>query len=503
MTSIKTATFLLITFSILSKILGVLREVIIAYLFGTSANLDAYIISMTIPNNIMHLIISSTFLVPFISIFSKHLANNNELQAWRFASNIINMCVILFCLFIIPITILSAPYIVKLFAPGFKQETYNLAVSLTRIMLPSMIFFSLVTIVQGVLNSYQYFTTPGLKSIVLNLTMITTMILGYRFIGIYSLAIGFLLSSIFQILVQLPALLKRMKRYFFNISFDEDFINFFNFFLPLVIITGINELNILVDKMIASMLSEGSISALNYSSNLMQASENIFGVSLATVLFPKLTTLKHKGNLEEFENILSKGLTILFFSTLPITFLYVFFGEPIIKLVFQRGAFNSSSTLITNKALFYYSFAAFFMSANYVLLRALYALEKVKVVVVVASMSLLINLILNILLSKFIGIGGITLATSISTGVLFLSAFSVITNQIEIRNFNKMIKNFLRIFSTQCISFFIGWLVYLILKINFIFAIFISFIVFVFLSSIFKIEEYFWIKNFLVSKFKV
>jgi len=502
MTSIKTATFLLVAFSVLSKILGIAREIIIAYLFGTSSNLDAYIISMTMPNNIMHLIVGSTFLIPFISVFSKHLANNDEIRAWKFASNVINICAILFGLFIIPITILFAPYIVKLFAPGFKQETYNLAVSLTRIMLPSMIFFSLATVTQGILNSYQYFTTPGLKSIILNLTMITTMILGYRFIGIYSLAIGFLLSSIFQLLIQLPALFQRMKEYFLNISFDEDFINFVNFFLPLIIITGINELNILVDRMIASMLSEGSVSALNYSSNLMQASENIFGVSLATVLFPKLTTFKHKGNLDEFKNILSKGITILFFSTLPITFLYIFFGEPIIKLVFQRGAFDSSSTLITNKALFYYSFAAFFMSANYVLLRALYALEKIKVVVVVTSVSLIINFFLNILLSKFMGIGGITLATSISTGILFLSAFNIILKQIGMKNLNKIIPKFGEIFLIQFFSFFIGWLVYMILKINFIPAIFISFIIFIILSSAFKIEEYFWIKDFLFSKFK-
>jgi putative peptidoglycan lipid II flippase len=480
MISIKTATFLLVAFSVLSKILGIAREIIIAYLFGTSSNLDAYIISMTIPNNIMHLIVSSTFLIPFISVFSKHLANNNEIKAWKFTSNVINMCAILFGLFI-PITILFAPYIVKLFAPGFKQETYNLAVSLTRIMLPSMIFFSLATVTQGILNSYQYFTTPGLKSIVLNLTMITTMILGYRFIGIYSLAIGFLLSSIFQLLIQLPALFKRMKKYFLNISFDEDFINFVNFFLPLIIITGINELNILVD---------------------MQSSENIFGVSLATVLFPKLTTFKHKGNLDEFENILSKGITILFFSTLPITFLYIFFGGAIIRLVFQRGAFDTSSTLITNRALFYYSFAAFFMSANYVLLRALYALEKIKVVVVITSVSLIINFLLNILLSKFMGIGGITLATSISTGILFLSAFNIVLKQIGMKNLNKIIPKFGEIFLIQFFSFFVGWLVYMILKINFISAIFISFIIFIILSSAFKIEEYFWIKDFLFSKFR-
>ena len=506
MTSLKTATIFLIFFSILSKILGTAREILIAYLFGTSSKLDALLIGMTIPNNIMHLIVGSTFLVAFIPVFNKCIVKNDEQKAWQFASNIINMCVIIFGIILVPVSILFAPFIVKLFAPGFSQSTYELAVSLTRIMLPSMLFFSLTTVFQGILNSYEHFTTPGLKATVLNLTMIIVMIVSFRFIGIYSLAIGFLLASIFQLLVQVPPLLSKIKNYFFSIDFsDENFKNFIGLFIPLTIVMGINQLNILVDRMIASTLPEGSISALTYSSHLMQASENVFGVSLATVLFPRLTATSYKGEWSEFENVLSKGLTVLFFSTLPVTFAFIFFGKPIITLLFQRGSFNSTSTNITNFALFYYSFAAFFMSANYVLLRAIYALEKIKIAVVISSFSLMLNIILNIILSKLIGIGGITLATSVSTGFLFFTAINIITKQVQIKNFNRMTSKFLLIFTVQFISFLVGWIIYKFLKyhyiVNFGISIFTSFVMIILFSHLLKIEEYLLVKETLFSKF--
>ncbi len=505
MTSLKTATFFLIVFAILSKILGILREILIAYFFGTSSQLDALLIGMTIPNNIMHLIVGSTFLVAFIPVFSKSLAKNDEKQAWQFASSIINLCVVIFGAVLVPVSIFASTFLVKLFAPGFSENTYKLAVSLTRIMLPSMLFFSLTTIAQGILNSYEHFTTPGLKATVLNLTMIFVMLVGYKFMGIYSLAFGFLLASISQLLIQVPQLLSKIKNYIVSLNFSEhNFKNFVNLFLPLSIVMGINELNILVDRIIASTLPEGSISALTYSSHLIQATENIFGVSFATVLFPRLTFTSYKGDWTQFESLLSKGLKILFFSTLPITFAFIFFGKPIIMTLFQRGSFNQNSTLITNSALFYYAFAAFFMSANYVLLRALYALEKVKITVVISSVSLILNIILNIILSKIMGIGGITLATSITTGVLFFLAIKTIAKQVEIKDFVQINRRFVVIFLVQFVSFIIGWILYNNLKysylINFLISISVTFVVLSVISKVLKIEEYNWILETVVSK---
>ncbi|MFN3966285.1 MAG: murein biosynthesis integral membrane protein MurJ [Endomicrobiia bacterium] len=506
MTSLKTATIFLIFFAILSKILGIAREIITAYLFGTTSSLDAYLIGATIPNFIMHLIVGSTFLVAFIPVFNKSIAKNEEEQAWRFASNIINLSIIIFGIILTPITILLAPLIVKLFAPGFSESTFNLSVSLTRVMLPSMVFFVLTTISQGILNSYEHFTTPGLKSTTLNLTIVLVMILGYKTFGIYSLAVGFLFASILQLLVQLPALIPRIKNYFFSIDFsDRNLQNFIGLFLPLTLVMGINQLNILVDRMIASTLSEGSISALNYSSHLMQTSENIFGVSLATVIFPRLTSTSYKGDWSQFENLLSKCLNVLFYSTLPVTFGFIFFGKPIITILFQRGFFDTASTNITNYALFYYSFAAFFMSANYVLIRTLYALEKIKITVVISSISLILNIILNILLSRLIGIGGITLATTISSGVLFLMAINIITKHIQIKDFEKICRKFFLIFIIELVSFFIGWVIYSSLKysyiLNFVISISISFLIMVLFSEMFRIEEYLLVKEIFVSKF--
>lgn len=502
-TSLKKSVFILVILSGFSKILGIAREVLLAYFYGTTKELDAYIVAMTIPNNIMHFIVSSAFIVGFVFIYTKLLAENKEEEAWKFASNIFNFFILLF-LFLTPVSMLLSPQIVKIFAPGFSKEIFALTVKLTNIMLPSMLFFVFATLTQGVLNSYESFTIPGLKPIIFNLSIIIPMILTTKYIGIYSIAIGFLLASVFQVLVLVKPTFSKIKKYFFILNLkDENFRYFLITCFPLIVIMNANQLNVIADRMIASFLPSGSISALNYSYHIIEAIENVIGVSLATVLFPRLNYLACKDNFEEMKKIINKGITILFYASFMITFIFVFYDRSILRILFLRGSFDEFSLKITHRALFYYSFSIFFISANYVLFRVLYVLRKISTAMKIIVFCVLVNIILNIILSKFLGVGGITLATTISSLLLFLLSTRSIISELNIRPFLLSPKLIL-ILIIQFLSFLVGWWLFSRLSnryfVNLFCGLAVSICLIILLSEVFQIEEYKYLRDIIIDK---
>jgi len=495
MSGLKKASLILILFAIISKSLGILREVLIAYYFGTSRELDAYIIGMNIPLLVMNLIAGEALVASFIPIFSSFLAKGEERKASEFGSTIINLTSLIF-LAITCISFIFAPFLVKITAPGFSPDIYQLAIKLTRIMLFSMIFFSLSSIFRSILNSYQSFTLPGLQQTALNLSIILIIIIGVPFLGVYALAWGFLLGSIIQLLIQIPSAAKKIRYGFFLSKTD----GFFSSFLPLLLLAPIGQLNIMVTKIIASMLGEGNISALGYSEKMMEIANNLLAVPISTVIFPYLATSFHKQDLEGFAKHLKKGMNILFFATLPITLFFLFFSHPIIEVLFKRGLFLERSVKLTSCALFYYAFTGLFGSLNYLLVHAFYSLRRIGVIVGLMCISFVANILLAIVLSKLIGIGGITLAMSISSCLLFFLLFFFLSKEIDFQ-----IKDWLSKISLICIIqimvFFFGFLFYSYLPFVEILRLILASLSILasisFLSWAFKIEEFIWLTNLI------
>ncbi|MCX7956693.1 MAG: murein biosynthesis integral membrane protein MurJ [Endomicrobia bacterium] len=501
--SLKKSAFILASLAALSKILGILREILFAYFYGTTKELDAYIVAMTIPNNIMHFIVSSTFVVAFVFVYTRFLAENKEDEAQKFSCNVLNFFVLVFTVIVV-FSIFFAKYIVKIFAPGFPSDIFNVTVKLTIIMLPSIIFFVTVAVLEGILNSYENFTIIGLKPIILNLSIIASMVLMTKYIGIYSCALGFLFASIFQLVVLTTPVVSKFRKYYFVLDFkNESLKRFIKNFLPLSIAVNISQLNILIDRMIASFLPSGSISALSYSYHMMEAVQSIIGASLATVIFPRINYLSYKGDFVEVKQIISKALSILFYVGLFFTFMFVFLGQPIIKILFQRGAFSNLSLEITNQALFYYAFSIFFVSANYILVRILYALQKIKNLLLITVFSVLLNAILNVILSKFLGIGGITLATTIASAMFFVLSLHIVFKELNIQAFI-LDKNSLLFAAIYLVSFLIGRNLYTKLQLGYIisfsFSLIFSLVLIIFLSEIFHIKEYKYLKGIILRK---
>jgi putative peptidoglycan lipid II flippase len=359
-------------------------------------------------------------------------------------------------------------------------------------MLFSMIFFSLSSICRSILNSYQSFTLPGLQQTVLNLSIILMIIIGVPFFGVYALAWGFLFGSIIQLLIQIPSVAKRI-RYGFSLSKTS---GFFSAFLPLLLVVPIGQLNIMVTKIIASMLGEGNVSALGYSEKMMEIANNLLAVPISTVIFPYLSVSFHKQDLEGFAHHLKKGMNILFFATFPITLFFLFFSQPLIEILFKRGLFSERSVELTSTALFYYAFAGLFGSINYLLVYAFYSLRKIRVIVGLMSISFVANILLAILLSKLIGIGGITLSMSISSCLLFFLLLFFLSKEIGFQIKDWLLKMALRCIMQIVVFCFIFWF-YTWLPLGQVLRLVVASISILIsislLSWAFKIEEFIWL----------
>lgn len=417
MAGLKKASAILIGLALISKFLGLAREVLIAYFFGTSGELDAYIVGMTWPLLILMFFAGGAFTGAFIPVFTGHLARNEQEQAQRFSGNMLSLLSLLF-LALTVIAELAAPQLVSLMAPGMAGSSSALAVKLTRIMMFSLIFFFLATYIQSVLNSFNHFTLPGFRQTIFNIAIIVAALIS-KYAGIESLAYGFLAGSALSVIIQLPALKGKAWTLRPVLDFSDPALkSFFTLMLPLMGVVFLVELNILIDRAVASYLGEGNIAALGYAERLMDISRSVLGVSVATVVFPKLSTDHALGTTKEFSQTLDKAIRILFFTCWPITLGFLFFSTPAVSLLFERGVFGTASVDLTATAIFYYSFAAFFISINYVLMRAFHAQKRVMLTLAVSAGALILNVELNLILSTYLGLGGVTLATSISSGLI-------------------------------------------------------------------------------------
>ncbi|MFC1566305.1 murein biosynthesis integral membrane protein MurJ [bacterium] len=418
--SLKKSGLILILIAMFSKFLGLSREILIAYNYGTNADYDVYVFSTTIALNLAHFLLGGAFAAAFIPIYSELISVQKEHERKQFAWQIINITFIIAGLMIL-FGILFSRQLVGALAPGLNVVSHDKAILMNYMVLPTILIISMISISKSVLNTHEKFFLPGLHQTLLNLSLIICMVLFSEKFGIFALSLGFLLGGIIPLAIQFPQTLKKIGSINFKINLkNEYFQKFLKIFLPMLIVMFFIELTYIVDNMIGSYLGEGNISALGYSMRLMDLAKSIIAVSVVTVVFPRLSKKSFEGDWKNFGDALKKGLNVIFIATLPIMLVFLFFPQYVVSIIFERGSFDVASTAITSQALRYYSFAAFFISINYILTHALFSLKKIKHMIYISSISLIINILLNIILSNYMGVAGITLATSIAYFLMFV-----------------------------------------------------------------------------------
>ncbi len=404
--------------TLLSRIFGFLRDMVIAMAFGSSASADAFFVAFRIPNMQRRILGEGAVTAAFIPVFTETFTQKGESAAWRFTANLFNILSIILFLASLFILIFSST-VITVFAPGFldQLEKFELTVKLTRWMAPYLFFIGLAAFCMGILNSLKEFVLPAATPILQNVSMILSVLILVPIMDepIMGLAIGVLAGGALQFLVQLPAVLKKGIRFEKTLNFrQEEFVKCASLMGPVILGLAVYEINIMIDTLLASLLPGGSISYLYYGNRLVQLPLGVFAVALAVVLLPTLSSQAAKGNLKKLVQTLGFSIRLILFITLPATIGLIILREPIVNTLWERGEFLASTTEGTAIALLYYSIGLCAYSGIKIIAPAFYSLQDTKTPAKIGIYSMLLNTVLNLVLMGPLKHGGLALATSLA-----------------------------------------------------------------------------------------
>jgi putative peptidoglycan lipid II flippase len=409
----KKTIVLLMIITIISKVIGFSRDMVLAYFYGTSNISDAYLISLTIPVVIFSFI-GAGITTAYIPIYNSIEKKEGENQAFHYTSNLINL-VLLFCTLIFLFSFIYTDKLVGLFASGFATETHILAVQFTRVTMMGIYFTSLVYILQGFLQVKGKFFIPALIGLPLNLFFLLSIILS-KTTNLHVLSIGSVVATASQLTLLIPLVIKTGFKHKFKLDItDANLIEMGKIALPVIIGVSVNEINVLVDRTLASRISVGGISSLTYANRLNGFIVSIFVMSIATVVYPKISKMAAYSDLLGLKRTISKAINGVSLILVPATIGAMLFSNQIIQLLYGRGAFSDAAISMTSGALFFYSLGMLGYSYREIIAKGFYSLKDTKTPVKNSSYGMLINIALNIILSKIMGISGLALATSISS----------------------------------------------------------------------------------------
>lgn len=411
----------------LSRISGYVRDMVVASFFGAGIYADAFIAAFRVPNLMRRLFGEGSLGVAFVPVFSEYLVQGDRDGADKLTCAALRLLTVILAIAVM-LGVLLAPLIVRLIAPGFDgiPEKMQLTVGLTRIMFPYLFFIGLVALAMAILNTLGYFAAPALAPVLLNLAMIGSILLAASFsplpgVQIVALAIGVLLGGMLQLGLQLP-FLKRL-RIGFNVRgpmFHPGLRKVGRLMLPTIFGSAVYQINIIVGTLLASKLSEGSVSYLYYADRLVQFPLGIFAVALGTAVLPTLSRQAAGRDFFGLKQTFSEAVCLIFFITLPAMVGLAVLREPIVALLFQRGAFDASASQLTADALLYYCMGLWAFAAVRVLLPTFYALQDTWLPVRSAMVSIGANIVLGVVLMKPMGHCGLALATSLASILNFV-----------------------------------------------------------------------------------
>lgn len=415
--------------SILSKVLGFFRETSLAGVFGATAATDAYLVATIIPW-ILFSVVSTALSTTLIPVFTQRVHEAGEDAGLRFINTVVNF-VLIFCLIIVIIGYIFAPQIVQIVAPGFQGEVVDLTILLTRLLLPMMVFHALSAVYTGYLQSKERFTWPALVGIPFNVIMIGSIFISGWTYGIVGVAIGSVLATASQILIMFPGLKRAKYRYQLVLDWkDPGFRLVGKLIIPILLGTGAGQLGTIVNRMLASGLAEGSISALNFGTRLTQLPLSIFITAVATVLYPTFSNMAANGEIGGLRKALVGGIRASIFLTIPMAVGMIVLREPIVCVLFEHGAFDAQATAMTAYAVFFLSLGLLPMALREVISRVYFALKDTFTPMMLGIVAVVVNIILNFILVGPFAHGGLALSTSIASLVAVVFLFTILRRKL-------------------------------------------------------------------------
>lgn len=403
----------------LSRILGFVRDIMIANFFGTGAAIQAFFIAFKIPNLLRHFVAEGATNAAFVPVLSEYISEKGKKEFIHLANVLLNVLLIVLAIIVI-LGSLAAPFIIRIIAPGFISEPgkLNLAVDLLRVLFPYIFIIGIAAYCMGILNSMKHFAAPAIAPIFLNASIIITMLVLRDKIDVAILSCAVLVGGILQLIIQIPVLYKKGVRLQIPYTLHHPAAKtIMRLLMPRILGATVYQFNIVIDSMLASLhmiVGAGGIAALYYSNRLIQLPTAVFGIAIATAALPTLSGHFSKSNMNKFKDTLNFSLKALFIMMIPATVGFIVLGGQIVRILFERGEFTGYSTTITSQALIFYSIGLFSYAGIKILVFSFYSMHDTLTPVKTASLSLAINVIFNLILMWPLKLAGLALATSIA-----------------------------------------------------------------------------------------
>ena len=430
--------FLLMIINILSKILGFFREILLSYFYGTGEIATAFQISFLIPYTILGFVmsgLSTNFIPTYTSLYKSKGRNESD----RFTSNILN---IIFIIGIIA-TILAyifARQIVFIFAMGYSGEIFELSVKFTRITILGMFAQLLNAILKGYLNIKGNFVVPGSTGFLYNIVIIVFLIISYKINPILA-PIGVATATIFQYVPYIPAIRGTKYRHKFVLNFkDENVKRLLILALPIIFGVAVNQINMIIDQNLASFISDKGISVLTYSTRLYEFVWGIMIVSITTAIYPTLSRLAIESTVK-FKVQITKTISTILYLVIPSAIGIMIFSTEIITLIYKRGKFDENDVTLVSGALFYYSLGLIGLGVRDVLSSSFYSLKLTKIPLINSIEMVVLNVISSVILSRFMGLNGLALGSTIASFFGAINLYIKLEKQIGKIKCKVMLKN--------------------------------------------------------------
>ena len=454
-------TGIVVFVTLISRVLSYFTIVIIGARFGVSRITDAYLISLIVPEFFI-LLFGTSVGLSLTTLLSEYITKGNEKQGWELANIILILSLALFSLAAIIIFLLS-PILSSLLAPGFDIESKALVTKLSRIALGYMVFAGLTSVTRGVLHSYRRFIIPAINPGLLQIVTVIFVLLWSKNFHILSVNMGLFFGALFCFVLQLFSLRNKVLEFKFRLKWNlylPELKKTISSIYPLVLYSIIFQVNTSVDRIVASTLKTGSVAALDFAYRINWMFLPVLAGALFTVALPVFSEQVVLKDWEGLKEILSLGVRLLNFLIMPISIFMIFMAQPIIRLIFERGAFDTHATHFTSQALIMYSLGMVPFTMFQITSCALIALGESRSIAKLSFIIVLLNLVLDLILSRYLGHMGIALGTSLVSIFGFWFYMRALQRKVSIISIRDVLGSIIKIFFVSLIIALMGLLIY-------------------------------------------
>ncbi len=424
--SVNKSLIFIITATLIGKVLGMARDVLLANNYGTGIYATAFVAASRIPLNFFDFALGAIIGSAFIPVFNRLYKEKGKDYSISFSNDFLSAIILISSLLVL-IGLLFTPYIVYLVASGLQGEVFALTVKLTRIMFPMLIFTAIAFTFVGILQSFGEFNIPAMISVVSNLVIIIYFIFFNNTFGVYGLAVAMVLGWFFQMLIQIPFLKRYGFKYHFSFKFTHKELRDVAILLgPIVVSTWVQPINILINTNIASSIGTGNgMVVLEYANKIFIIVAGVFILAITNVIFPSFARFVSKKEFDKFSNLLISSFKMVLFFMLPTTVGIIIHSNSLVKVLYEGGQFTYKDTGLVATALILYSLGIVFYGFREILNRAFYSYGDSKSPMYIAIAGIVVNVIVSLTLKEYIGIFGLPIATSFTT---LLMAVSLLIN---------------------------------------------------------------------------